>query len=66
MRIQNKLVSELMIKHSRRNNVIMKNPMRTTCTNQNSDSPKAVIIMGAGDATGSAIAKRLIFIVCYR
>jgi NADP-dependent 3-hydroxy acid dehydrogenase YdfG len=58
MRIQNKLVSELMIKHSRRNNVIMKNPMRTTCTNQNSDSPKAVIIMGAGDATGSAIANR--------
>jgi len=36
----------------------MKNPMRTTCTNENSDSPKAVIIMGAGDATGSAIAKR--------
>jgi len=36
----------------------MKNPLRTTCTNENSDSPKAVIIMGAGDATGSAIAKR--------
>ena len=36
----------------------MKNHLRTTCANQNSDSPKAVIIMGAGDATGSAIAKR--------
>ena len=60
MRIQNKVISELMMKHSksRNNNVIMKNPLRTTCTNQNSDSPKAVIIMGAGDATGSAIAKR--------
>ena len=36
----------------------MKNPLRTSCTNEISDSPKAVIIMGAGDATGSAIAKR--------
>jgi len=60
MRIQNKLISELMMKHtkSRNNIIIMKNSLRTTCTNQNSDSPKAVIIMGAGDATGSAIAKR--------
>ena len=28
----------------------------STCTNQNVN--KAVVVMGAGDATGSAIAKR--------
>ena len=37
------------------NNIILKNHS-TICANKNSS--KAIVVMGAGDATGSAIAKK--------